>query len=1053
MKPLSLIAVVSLLAAAVLPAATDLAPFAAWTPRAIGPAGMSGRIGDIAARPGGSIYVGSATGGIWKSDNGGTTWEPVFDDQPTSSIGALAICPQDPSVVWAGTGEASPRNSAGVGRGLFRSLDGGRSWHPCGLEKTERIARIVVHPHRPDTLWVAATGATWGESAERGVFKTEDGGRSWKRVLFVDARSGCADLAIDPANPNHLVAAIWQHRRWPWLFQSGGPGSGLHVTWDGGASWKKLGPDDGLPAGELGRIGVAFAPGRPEVAYALVEAKKSVLLRSADNGRSWKTVNQTPGISDRPFYYADLRVNPRNENIVYLLQTELRASEDGGRSFRPLASFRQSHSDYHAMWLHPDGETMIVGNDGGVVISHDRGRSWRFAENLPLAQFYHVAVDDDIPYNVYGGFQDNGSWRGPSSSLTSRFTANGDWRMVGFGDGFTTLPDPADSSRGYCMSQAGYLSAFDLRLGLQRSIRPTETEVRHRYNWNAPLAIDPFDPAVLYYGSQFVHRSPDRGRTWEIISPDLTSNDPGKQRQAESGGLTRDVSGAENHTTLLVIAPSPKQRGLLWTGSDDGRIHVTRDGGRSWMPVWESLAGGGRTPVPAGSAVPCIEPSPHDPAVAYAVFDNHQRADWAPYLFVTRDYGRSWASLVTPQIDGFLHVLRQDPVNPDLLFLGSEFGLFVSLDGGRSWQKWRHGLPTVPVRDLVIQPRAGDLVIATHGRSAYILDDLTPLREWAAQPATGGARLFSVPDTVQLRQGWMPSSISPGDAVFQGANRPNGAIIALTLPPASSPATAAAATPAPPRLEILDDRNQLVRELKLPDKPAAGLLRVVWDLRRTAFRGPETGGEEGDAPWRQAGGLLVPPGAYRVRLKAGGAEIVRSFRVRGDPRLAGDEKGRSESHALALEIGGWLEEVSAWLRRGEKARQALRIVRETIGETENPALRAMREDAARLDDGLKEFANRLRSDPELQGFNDDSDLLLEGIRAALELVADAWEAPSQAARVKHARVKARLEPARLDAARLWNERVVPFQQELARTGFSLFPPEIEPRKEGTEARL
>ncbi len=602
-------------------------------PRCIGPAAMSGRIGDIDAVISNPdiIYVGTATGGVWKSTDGAITWKPIFEKESTSSIGAVTICQQNPNIVWVGTGEGNPRNSSGVGRGVFKTIDGGETWQHLGLEKTEKISRLRLHPSDPNIAYVAALGTTWGENPERGVFKTVDGGKTWKKILFVDNKTGAADLAMDPKNPNKLIAAMWEHRRWPWYFTSGGPGSGLYITTDGGANWKKLTPEDGLPAGDLGRIGVAFAANKPNIVYALVEAKKNVLLRYSDGGATWKTINDKKEVSDRPFYYADVRVNPVNENMVYLLQSPLNYSEDGGKSFRHLNSFRQVHGDFHSLWIHPGGELMIVGGDGGISISRNRGKSWRFVENLPVAQFYHISYDMEYPYNVYGGLQDNGSWRGPSQVLTDWVIYNFYWRIVGFGDGFDTEPDPEDSDCGYGMSQGGWLFYFNSKTGINKIIIPTESDVKHRYNWNAALAIDPFVPSTIYYGSQFVHRSKDKGKSWEIISPDLTTNDPGKQKPM-SGGLTTDVSAAENHTTIISICPSPVKQGVIWVGTDDGNVQVTRDNGNSWQLVSASLTGDSKSKkkssrVPAGTWVPYVEASPHDAACAFVVFDNHRRAD------------------------------------------------------------------------------------------------------------------------------------------------------------------------------------------------------------------------------------------------------------------------------------------------------------------------------------------------------------------------------------------------------------------------------------------
>ncbi|MEZ6038265.1 MAG: hypothetical protein R3F29_12345, partial [Planctomycetota bacterium] len=705
----------------------DAGLLAGLTARAIGPAVCSGRIGAVAGVPGDPsiVWVGAASGGVWKSTDGGVRFTPVFDDQDVTSIGAIAIDPRSPDIVWVGSGEGNPRNSASVGRGIYRTVDGGQTWQKLGLDKTERIHRILLHPQQPDTAWVAAFGTSWNENEERGVFKTTDGGKTWNKVLYVDERTGCGDLTIDPRNPDKLFAGMWQHRRWPWAFQSGGPGSGLYRTVDGGATWQRLGEREGMPAGELGRIGLAIAPSDPRVVYALTEAKKSALLRSDDAGFHFRSVNDSDGIAPRPFYFGDIRVDPVDAERLYSMHTVIDVSTDGGRSFRGLVGWDAAHPDHHAMWIDPqDAERILIGNDGGVYQSQDRGRTWRFCANLPLAQFYHVAVDDDVPYHVYGGLQDNGSWRGPSSVWENGGIRNLHWQEVCFGDGFATVPMADDSKRGYAMSQGGSLVRWDLRDGSRKSIRPpAPADVELRFHWNAAIALDPFDPNGVFYGSQFVHRSRDRGESWTVISPDLTTDNAEWQKQDESGGLTLDVTAAENHCTILSIAPSPLTRDVIWVGTDDGRVQVTRDGGTTWTSVEHNVPG-----LPRNTWCPHVEASKFDADTAYAVFDGHRRTDWTTYVYVTRDAGATWTSLATPTIDGYCHCIEQDPVKKELLWLGTEFGLWLSLDEGNSWVRFSHGVPTCAVRALVTHPRTGDLVVATHGRSLFVVDDITPLR-------------------------------------------------------------------------------------------------------------------------------------------------------------------------------------------------------------------------------------------------------------------------------------------------------------------------------------
>ncbi len=871
-------------------APVDPALLAGLRARAIGPAGMSGRISSIdrVLSDPAVLYVGTAAGGVWKSTSGGVSWTPIFDDQPVASIGDVSIFQPSPDIVWVGTGEGNPRNSVSVGNGVYRSLDGGRTWRHLGLRKTERIHRVVLHPSNPDVAWVAAMGPTWGESPERGIFKTVDGGKSWRKVLYVNETTGGADLVIDPGNPQKLFAAMWDHRRWPWFFRSGGPGSGLYVSVDGGENWRRLTEKEGMPKGDLGRIGVAIAPSDPRIVYALVEAEKSALLRSRDGGWSWKTVNDEPGIAPRPFYYADIRVDPERPNRIYNLWSLASVSNDGGKSFEVLIPYSKIHPDHHALWIDPrDGRSLIDGNDGGIALSHDRGRTWQFAANLPLAQFYHVAVDMERPYHILGGMQDNGSWRGPAAVWENGGIRNQFWEEVGFGDGFETRSDPQNPLRGYSMSQRGFLMRWNLETGERKSIRPAPlTEGELRFNWNAAFAQDPFEPATIYLGSQFLHRSRDRGRTWEIVSPDLTTDNPDWQKQRDSGGLTPDVSGAENFTTLVAIAPSPIRKGVVWTGSDDGRIHVTRDGGETWISVEENLPD-----VPENTWVPHIEPSHFDPAVAYAVFDDHRRGNWTPYLYRTEDYGQTWTSLASDPVRGYALVVAEDPVNRDLLFLGTEFGLFWSMDRGKSWMAWRHGLPTTSVMDLAIHPRESDLVIATHGRSAFVLDDIRPLRQLTPEVVASPLYLFAIGDVQQYRVKQTGGSRFPGDGEFRGENRPYGALVTFWLGDESLPMPDKGKGGEPARVPPATERDPV--GLDGPDSGAyaassrgddPGKFLLIADFR------PRLDGEVPSKPLRVAA-LAGPPLA--IPLNPEGAASGAAAMAKAPPPAESPEAGSS----------------------------------------------------------------------------------------------------------------------------------------------------------------
>jgi photosystem II stability/assembly factor-like uncharacterized protein len=997
--------------------------------RSIGPAGMSGRIAVIeaAASDPSLVYVGAATGGVWKSTNAGLTWSPVLDDQPVHSVGALSLFQPDPAIVWVGTGEGNVRNSASVGNGVYRSLDAGRTWRNLGLEKTERIHRIVLHPSDPDQAYVCALGQEWGENAERGVFRTEDAGRTWRKVLYVDEKTGCAELVMDPRTPGKLFAALWEFRRWPHFFKSGGPGSGLYVTHDGGATWKRLQEEDGLPKGELGRMGIAISASNPEIVYVLAEAKKSALLRSDDGGRSFKTVNDRPNVAGRPFYYADIRVDPAWPQRVYSLETRARVSDDGGRTFEVLSGASQIHGDYHALWVNPaDPRHLYIGEDGGMGVSHDRGRSFRFVANLPLAQYYHVAVDGERPYNVYGGLQDNGSWRGPSALWQRGGIRNHHWLNVGGGDGFDVQPHPRDTQVGYSLSQGGNLMRWDLRLGANKLIRPPEPAgIRLRFNWNAAIALDPFEPDALYLGSQFVHRSGDRGESWATISPDLTTNRGEWQRQDESGGLTPDVTAAENLTTLLSIAPSPVEKGVIWAGSDDGRIHVTRDGGKSWASVEAGVRG-----VPGDTWIPHIEASRFEPGTAYVVFDNHRRSDWTPYVYKTADYGRTFVSLATPNLRGYCLVLEQDPVKRELLFLGTEFGLYVSLDGGRGWTHLKRALPTASVMDLVVHPRDGDLVIGTHGRALWVLDDVGALRSLSEAALSEPLRLFEVADAQQHWQRRDEGGFGLGAGEYRGENRPYGAILTYSLNLPGLPladedqerarkqaerqerrgASTAAKPEEAPRVEIriADAAGMVVRTFKAPAR--LGINRVAWDLARDAFKEPP---RAEDAPRREEepSGPQVPPGRYTVSIAYAGHEAKQGVRVVADPRSGNGDAEWTRRWDAVLRAGALHDRaVDAILR--------LRRLRNDVGSVQQKAREAA-EAAGEKDKGRLEELPVVKAGEALKE-------ALTGLEKRL------WQSPETPGIVARTQVFARIQMARNYLESSWDPPSASHLEHLAR---------------------
>ncbi|MGZ5133834.1 MAG: WD40/YVTN/BNR-like repeat-containing protein, partial [Flavitalea sp.] len=703
--------------------------FSNWKPRCIGPAGMSGRITAIDALVDNPniIYLGAASGGIWKTENGGAKWIPVFDEQPIQNIGSLAIQQTNPSIVWAGTGEGNPRNSINLGEGIYKSLDAGKTWKRMGLEKTRNIHRILIDPNQPEVVYAGAIGNPYADHPERGVFKTIDGGTTWEKILYTNDTSGVGDMVIDPSNPNKLFVAMWQHRRTPWSLQSGGKGSGLYMTLDGGKNWKKLGKPDGLPEGNYGRIGLAISRSNPKRVYALIESAKNGLYKTDDGGYHWELVSSDPQwVSNRPFYFQEIAVDPQNENRVWLIYQMISVSEDAGKTFNIVIPYNGIHPDHHAFWIHPrDGNFIIDGNDGGIGISRDRGKTWQFDEKLPVGQFYHVNVDNELPYNVMGGMQDNGTWRGPAYTWMGGGIKNYYWESVWGGDGFDVMPDPDDANWVYAMSQGGSVGRYNVKTGERWFIRPAapDLKTRLRFNWNAAIAQDPFDRSTIYFASQHLHRSLNKGISWETISGDLTTNDSIKIDQTNNGGISVDITGAENYCTILTIAPSSVEKGVIWVGTDDGNVQLTRDGGKSWTNFRNKIPG-----LPAGSWIPQINASRFTGGEVFVVANDYRRGDFKPYIFRTTDYGKTWTRMVDEKkVTGYTLCVLQDPVERNLVFVGTEQGLWVSFDNGGSFQQWKNGYPAVSTYDLAIQEREADLVIATFGRALYILDDIRPL--------------------------------------------------------------------------------------------------------------------------------------------------------------------------------------------------------------------------------------------------------------------------------------------------------------------------------------
>lgn len=884
--------------------------------RNIGSAAMSGRIAAVDAAQEGNrltVYVGAASGGVWKSTNGGTTFKPVFDKQAVQSIGAVTIDPKNPKTVWVGTGESWTRNSVSVGDGVYKSVDGGENWTNLGLKDSERISKILVDPNDTNTAYVCATGKLWSDSDERGVYKTSDGGKSWTKVLKgANASTGCSMLSMDKSNPKTIYAGMWDFRRQGWTFRSGGEnstafsGSGLFKSTDGGATWTDLTEQTakGLPAKPWGRIAVAVAPSKPSVVYAFVEAamSKNGLYRSDDGGQTWAALDRSQMMIWRPFYFANLIVDPKDENKIYKAGGSLIVSADGGKSFSNIAG--GAHGDFHDVWINPNNTShLITGDDGGLWYSYDGANKWWKAENLPVSQFYHVSVDMETPYRVYGGLQDNSSW--VADSQYPGGITNSRWENMYGGDGFWMFADPTDPDYLYAESQGGYIGRVNRKTHEVRGIQPLPAykEGKFRYNWNAPIQVS--QSGTLYLGSQFLFRSKDKGQTWERISPDLTTNDSQKQRQEESGGVSVDNSSAEMHTTIYAISESSKNPNTIWAGTDDGNLQVTRDGGKNWTNVVANIPG-----LPKNAWVSYIDAGHFDEGTAYASFDLHTVGDMNPYVYKTADFGKTWTPIVAPNstVKGYAHVVKEDLANKDLLYVGTETGLWISLDGGRQWAQYKGGdFPNVAVRDLAIHPRDNDLVIATHGRGIWIIDDITPLRALTTEKMTREIAFLEAKPAAQRIQaggGW-----SNGDAAFVGDNPTDEAVITYYQKKRHIFGDL--------KIEVFDADNKSLGTI--PTGKRRGLNRVRWSMRLPAPKVPSAASIAGGATV----GPRVLPGTYTVKMTKDKNVYTTRLEVVADPRAKYTLADRQAQYDLALKLHKMLGEMTTIVERINSTRLAL----------------------------------------------------------------------------------------------------------------------------------
>ena len=885
---------------ATLASAADPALFGALKWRSIGPY-RGGRALAVAGIPGNpdTFYFGSVAGGVWRTNDAGATWQPLTDGTPISSVGALAIAPSDHNVIYVGTGEAAPRGDMTYGDGVYKSIDGGRIWSHIGLTDSRQIGALIVDPRNADTVLVAAFGHAFGPNAERGVYRTTDGGKSWTKVLYRDEQSGAIDVTFDPNDPSIVYAALWQARRQPWNFSSGGPGSGLYRSRDGGLTWTQL-KGNGLPAGILGRIHVSVSPADSRRIYAMIEAHAGGLFRSDDGGEHWARVNDDGRLTQRAWYFSTVLADPRHADTVYAENTGLFRSTDAGKTFELLPA---RHGDHHGLWIDPTApDRMIESSDGGASISFDHGKTWTTQANQPTAQFYHVAVDNLFPYHLYGAQQDNSSIAIASMDDAGAIVQR-DWYDVAGGECGFVIPDPRDADITYGSSE-NLIGRLD-RHNMQEQIIPVwpvdasghaAKDLEHRFNWTSPLIMSPFDPDTLYYGMERLYKTSDRGASWTAISPDLTRNDKSRQ-QASGGPITKDITSVEYYDTIFAIAESPLRAGLVWVGTDDGLIQLTRDDGGSWANVTPSG-------MPPWSTINMIEPSRYQADTAYVAVDRHKLDDIRPYVFVTRDGGHSWERLDTGLPDGsFVHAVREDSLKQDLLYAATETGVFVSFDAGQHWQSLQLNLPRSPVHDLAVS--GSDLGVATHGRSFWILDDVTPLRQVTAAAAASGAWLYAPQTGYRL---YYPDAVDKRPP--SGQNPPAGVLIDYYLPTEPT---------GPVTLEIVDAGGSVVRHLssakaKGPEQPpewpdliqptdtlpaVKGMNRFVWDLR---YDDPAQipGAFYAGVPPR---GPIVLPGAYTLRLGYAAQTRTAPLAIAADPRDRGPAlAGLRQKFDLAMEV-------------------------------------------------------------------------------------------------------------------------------------------------------
>ncbi len=919
--------------------------------RAIGPAIMGGRIDDIAvveSNPS-TYYVGTATGGVWKTVNNSTTFDPIFDEQGSASIGDIAIAPSDPSIVWVGTGEPNNRQSSSWGDGIYRSLDAGKTWQNMGLRDSKHIGRVVIDSSNPNIVYVAVLGHLWGQNKERGVFKTTDGGKTWNNVLFINEDTGVIDLAMDPASPMTLYAAAYQRRRTPWGFSGGGTGSAIYKTVDGGATWNKL--TKGLPEGITGRIGLDIYRRDPNIVYALVENTKGGAFRSDDRGETWRKLSE---VNSRPMYYSQIRIDPNNDQRVWQLAANMFNSEDGGKTWIENL-VQRIHGDFHALWIDPaDSNHVLAGSDGGLHASYDRGRTWDFINTIPLGQFYEVSLDNQKPFWVYGGLQDNGSWSGPSGTLNQEGITNDDWFRTGGGDGFYSVVDPTDPGIIYVESQNGTVSRLELKTGERKSIRPEARpgEKRYRFDWNSPIVISPHNNRTIYFGGNRVFRSPDRGNTW-TWSEDLTKDQDREKLTIMSALPGKETlsrhDGVETFGQIVTLAESPIKEGLLYAGTDDGNLQISRDSGKTWKNIIDKVPG-----VPKNTYVSRVVPSRYAEGTAYLTLDGHRSDDYNTYMFMTTDFGESWKTIKSNIPTGVTaRVIREHPRNQNLLFLGTEFGAYVSFDRGGRWTRLKGNLPLVRIDDIQIHARDNALVLATHGRSIWVLDDLSPLERASENILTSDIHLFDVAPATHFRLYGRKGNT--GHKWFAAPNPPYGAVINYYVKDKPRDEV---------KLTITDQRGSVVRDLKGPKE--AGLSRVVWDLRLNPPALPQEGQGGGGGFFGASRGPRVQPGVYVVKVSAGDKTTTGNVTVQEDPRIQIVEADRGKlTEAIA--------KAYAMQKSAEGARKTMTSLKSQIASLQaslkdNPEIsKPVNDSVQKVFDGLAAIQKKLVNAPDNSG--------------------------------------------------------------------------------------